>query len=63
MNQIIRRLILAFTLIAGLGPAFAQAPSPVPALPDVERRTTYTITGTTCACAVGFQLYGDGGDF
>jgi hypothetical protein len=63
MNQIIRRLILAFTLTAGLAPAFAQAPSPVPALPDTERRTTYTISGSSCACAVGFQLYGDGTDY
>jgi len=63
MNQIVRRFILAFTLIAGLAPAFAQAPPPVPALPDTERRTTYSISGSSCACAVGFQLYGDGSDF
>ena len=59
----IRRALLAFSLLASLlAPAFAQAPPPVPALPDTERRTTYTITGTTCACAVGFQIYGDNND-
>jgi hypothetical protein len=39
--------------------AFAQAPPPVPALPDTQRQTTYSITSSTCACAVGFQIYGD----
>jgi hypothetical protein len=34
----IRRAILALALIAGIGPAFAQAPPPIPALPD----TPYT---------------------
>jgi hypothetical protein len=62
MNQI-RRLILAFALMAGIAPAVAQAPPPVPAMPDTERRTTYSITGSTCACAVGFQLYGDSTDY
>lgn len=59
----IRRLILAFVLSCGLAPAFAQAPAPVPALPDTERRQSYSISGTTCACAINFQLYGDGTDF
>src|SRR6516225_1053858 len=58
-----RRLILAFALMAGLAPAFAQAPPPVPALPDAERRTSYSISGSTCACAVGFPLYGDNNDY
>src|SRR5687767_3713395 len=58
----IRSLILALVLSAGLAPAFAQAPPPVPALPDTERRTSYAISGSTCACAVGFQLYQDGTD-
>jgi hypothetical protein len=58
----IRSLILALVLSAGLAPAFAQAPPPVPALPDTERRTSYAITASTCACAVGFQLYQDGTD-
>lgn len=60
--QIIRRAILAFALVAGITPAFAQAPPPVPALPDTERRTSYSISASTCACAVGFQLYGDSTD-
>lgn len=63
MTQIIRRAILAFALIAGITPAFAQAPPPVPALPDTERRTTYVLSGTTCACAVNFALYGDSTDY
>lgn len=60
---LIRRLILAFALIAGISPAFAAAPPPVPALPDSERRNSYSITGTTCICNVGFALFGDGVDF
>lgn len=60
---LIRRLILALALSAGLSPAFAQVPSPVPALPDTERRTSYSISGTTCACAVNFALYGDSTDY
>ena len=61
--NLIRRAILAFALIAGMAPAFAQAPPPVPALPDAERRTSYTISSSTCACSVGFALYGDSTDF
>jgi len=49
-------------MIAGIAPAFAQAPPPVPALPDTERRTSYSISASTCACAVGFSLYGDSTD-
>jgi hypothetical protein len=59
----VRKLFLAFLLAISITPALAQAPPPVPALPDAERRTQYTISGTTCACAVGFQIYGDGVDF
>jgi hypothetical protein len=61
--NLIRRIILALALMAGIAPVMAQAPSPVPALPDTERRTTYSITGTTCACAVNFALYGDSTDY
>lgn len=60
--QIARRAILAAALVAGLVPAVAQVPPPVPALPDSPRLTTYSITASTCACAVGFQLYGDSTD-
>lgn len=63
MTQILRRLILAFALMAGIAPAVAQVPPAVPALPDTERRTTYNISGSLCACAVGFQLYGDSTDY
>lgn len=42
--------------------SFAQAPPPVPALPDSERRTQYSISASTCACSVGFALYGSGTD-
>lgn len=59
----IRRLILAALLALSLAPAFGQsAPPPVPALPDTERRTSYSISATTCACAVNFALYGDSTD-
>lgn len=57
-----KRLIVALALMAGIAPAFAQAPPPVPALPDTERRTSYSISGTNCACSVGFALYGDSTD-
>src|SRR5690348_9511800 len=65
-----RRILAAFSLLGALvAPAMAQSPYPpgpppnVPALPDSARQTTYTISGTTCACAVGFHLYQDGTDF
>lgn len=61
--SLIRRAILALALIAGIAPAMAQVPPPVPALPDTERRTSYSISGTTCACAVNFALYGDSTDY
>src|SRR5580692_8740064 len=62
-----RRLVLAglaaLSLLSTLAASFAQAPPPVPALPDTERRTAYTINASTCICNVGFQFYGDGNDF
>lgn len=61
--SIIRRDILALVLIAGISPAIAQAPPPVPGFPDTERRTSYTIAGSTCSCAVNFQLYEDSTDY
>jgi hypothetical protein len=61
--SIIRRAVLAAALLAGLSPSFAQAPPPVPALPDTERRTSYSITSSNCACSVGFALYGDSTDY
>lgn len=59
---LIRRIVLALALMAGLSSAFAQSPNPVPALPDQERRTAYNIVASTCACAVNMALYGDGTD-
>jgi hypothetical protein len=62
-----RRLILAgfaaISLMSSVAASFAQVPAPVPALPDSERRTSYTITASTCQCAVNMQLYGDSNDF
>src|ERR1700736_5818994 len=61
-----RRFALAtFATIAvffSIAAAFAQAPGPVPALPDAERRTSYSISASTCSCSVGFSLYGDSND-
>jgi hypothetical protein len=61
--NIIRKAVLAAALMAGIAPAFAQVPPPVPALPDTERRTSYTISASACNCAVGFQIYGDSTDY
>lgn len=43
--------------------AFAQAPPPVPAEPDTERRTRYTGVSSVTTFPVGFDIYGDGTDF
>ena len=59
----LRKLSFAALLALTFAPAFGQAPPAVPALPDSERRTSYSISGTTCACSVGFALYGDSTDF
>jgi hypothetical protein len=55
----LRRLSIAALFALGLSNAVAQAPPVVPALPDTPRLTSYTIAGTTCACAVNFALYGN----
>jgi hypothetical protein len=58
-----RKIAIALALIVGLvNWAAAQAPPAVPALPDSQRLTTYSISATTCACSVGFALYGSGTD-
>lgn len=59
-----RRIAAALAFIAGFLPALAaaQAPPPVSALPDTERRTSYVLSAGTCACSVGFQIYGTGTD-
>jgi hypothetical protein len=43
-------------------PSTQSAPPPVPALPDAPRLTSFNLTAGTCACSVGFALYGDGTD-
>jgi hypothetical protein len=62
-----RKIILvglaAISLLSTIAAGFAQVPAPVPALPDSERRTAYTISASTCQCAVNFQIYGDSNDF
>ena len=55
-----RRIILAALLLCLAWPALAQPA--VPALPDTERRTSYSISASPCGCAIGFQLYADGTD-
>lgn len=61
--RIFRRIALAAVLVlAGAGYAWTQL-TPVPALPDAERRTEYNITGQTGPLNVGFALYGDGTDY
>lgn len=63
MLAMVRKLLLSALLALTIAPAFSQAPPPVPGLPDTERRTTYSLSGSTCACAVGFALYGDSTDY
>jgi hypothetical protein len=62
-TAMIKRLATALLALCLGGPALAQAPPPVPALPDTDRVTTYSISGSTCACSVGFALYGDNTDY
>jgi hypothetical protein len=63
----LRSLVVAFTLAAGLltpgMAAFGAVPPPVPALPDTDRVTSYSISASTCACNVNFALYGDSTDY
>lgn len=61
--KLVRRITLAILLALSAVPAFGQAPAPVPALPDTERRTSYSLTSSTCACTVNFALYGDSTDY
>jgi hypothetical protein len=67
MNRRLRSLLAAAALAAGvLAPTFAafgQVPPRVPALPDAERRTSYSISASTCVCSLNFQIYGDGTDY
>jgi hypothetical protein len=40
-----------------------MAPPAVPALPDTQRITSYSISASTGPFAVNFAIYGDGGDY
>jgi hypothetical protein len=58
-----QKLALTLAFLVGLVTlAVGQAPPPVPALPDAQRLTSYTLTASTCSCSVGFAIYGDGAD-
>jgi hypothetical protein len=67
MTFAIMRKILAglaiFAALAGFTHAFAQAPGPVPALPDSERRTSAVLSGSAGPVNVAFAVYGDGTDY
>jgi hypothetical protein len=54
--------LTALSLLSTIGAALAQ-PAPVPALPDAERRTAYSISASACSCSIGFALFGDSTDF
>lgn len=58
-----RKVVAALLLALSAFPAVAQTCPPVPALPDTERVTIYTLTAQTGPFAVGFQLYGDSTDY
>lgn len=62
MRKIILAGSAAIALLSSLTASFAQAPAPVPALPDAERRTSYSISASLCSCNVGFALFGDSTD-
>jgi hypothetical protein len=67
-----RKHLLVIALILGsvsspasflVAPGWAQAPPPVPAEPDAERRTRYSGVTSAATFPVGFDIYGDGTDF
>ncbi|HEY1432261.1 MAG TPA: hypothetical protein VGF39_11650 [Stellaceae bacterium] len=58
-----RKIALALFALLGLTVLVAaQAPPPVPALPDAARLTSYSLSASTCTCSVGFAIYGDATD-
>ena len=65
MRRFFLAVLTAAALTSSIAASFAQVPPPVPALPDSERRISYTVTASTCACSLGanLQIYGDGNDF
>lgn len=50
-------------MFASMAAAFGAPPPPVPALPDTERRTPYSLSASNCNCALNIPLFGDGTDF
>lgn len=60
MRTIARALIALLALTVAAVAQFS-APPTIPALPDTSRISTYSISGTTCACSITFQLYADNG--
>jgi len=67
LNGLLPRLAVLGALLGtaffALAPAFAQAPPPVPALPDTERRIAYSLTAQTGPFSIPFALYGDSTDY
>lgn len=61
MFQTLIRLLIPLVVL--LGSTLAHAQTPVPALPDTERRSAYTIAAQTGPFNVNFALYGDSTDY
>src|ERR1700722_19063271 len=62
----VRKIVLAGLAAIGLlssGASFARVPAPVPALPDADRPTAYSITASQCNCSVNFAILDDSGDY
>ncbi len=62
VRRVLLAALLAIASIPALVPMAAHAQA-IPAEPDTERRTRYTISASTGPLAVGFDLYGDGTDY
>ena len=62
MRKFLTAALLSFSLLGSFTYVLAQS-SPVPALPDAERRTEYSVTGSAGPFDVGFALYGSGSDY
>lgn len=56
-------LLAALFLAFFAAPAAAQVCGAIPALPDSERRSQYSISASTGPLNVGFQIYGDAADY
>jgi hypothetical protein len=55
-------MAIILLLLLSLRIAAAQAPPAVPALPDAERRTSYSLSANNCSCAVNMALFASGSD-